>query len=873
MIKMIGKPVSNDAVKAKIISAMINYDDLDYRIDDVLTDWKWCERTSMLYHSEWRKARSAFYHNTFIEKDGILGNVHEEMKNMSDKYGRYSMTFNTLMRMVSIVKLDNATIKAVISNETSDPPAFDHSLRASENIRRLEMRKDIVKVMKSRECKEIEKILETGRSYFRKLCEKDHHNRIGEVTLLSNGTTTGLEADGFNLSDIMGNIYAPADNRMDEFVGIAEYFGCMSDYSEMSDFVWLETGDRIPRYTGGERICVPDKDGKIREVYRLYPWVQILSKSIHHHMDKIAKMLDGNYTYSHKKWITNLTERGWHKDKFILCTDMTKYSDTLDRSFILEILCEMGIPEEVLLQIDRLFSLDILDKVRGRTFTGTAATYQGQYADFPFITIVNLVIQSYIYYKSGRKCKVGYKAAVGDDTGMVFEEDFLDIIDLVEDAYASVGININKEKTTMLREGKGRIEFVKIEITKRGITPHMNPASFYKADTDQMVRDIFDNVSLTIQEKENFLIALFGKEPAKRLMELSRINGGIKDDPIEASDIIMMYNKQTQIRFLIGRDTNELISWLNVVEGRLKDIGYKISDTVLIGFMNKDILENKSMIELDIDEQIKLSMISVYKGSNIKAWNASIYRCLGKRPSELERNYDNYLKSCKYDKELVEVWEVIKHYSTAESDRRKKEMQESRRISVYEPIMLGLMDVVNTKNTFRFLYPEQFYDSVAEYRLRANDIQLERNYVIARETMIRDGVLKKSTNGIDNNYNISYQNRIGRLYESDRSRIPSGESILRDYVRDNRLNWDYLKTMRMFEIVAKGHLEISEVVELTEDLQDIGRDKIVMELVKDKFEGKTEEKGESEEDMRNRGEEHKTSNSAETWDFEKSNRF
>lgn len=690
---------------------------------------EWAVRAARLYPAEWREARSAINHDYDIElTTDTLSRIYNRMRDWKAAHGYRSWIFNTLIRVLSIAKLTQNQVTDIIGRASYDPPAFDPLMRYTETKETMDMRHKMENIISKRKCKGVNRILDKGREIVDRLIGGTNRSYY----VLSNGSSTGMQHMGQNVIDIMGNVLKPEGVELyGRFKNIIAMFGLLNDYSEDNEMIWLSVDKGTYDITGGEIVHIPDKDAKIREVYMMHPWIQIISKSAHYWFDRIAKGLEGNYTYGHRDWIRNIISKGWHQTKYIVSTDITKFSDTLDRSFILFILKEMGFPESVLSELDDLYSMPIIDKTRRKLYKDTMATYQGQYGDFPLITIANLVIQELIYYIAGQPKGKGYCAAVGDDTGLVFDECLENLMDIIEMCYAAAGMNISRYKTSIMDRGKGRIEFVKLNVDSEGIIPFINPRSFLEGGIDQIVREVFDMEWLPKDMIYNIFARIFDDESAKRLTELSIINGGISDHIIQEEDVLLFVNRLIRVRELLGRETTDLEAWLDKVDTLLRENGYDLSDTSLVGFLNKEGIELLQRDESrDVSDLIKMTILNTYKLGFSCKFKHHPSVMIGHKPSDLKYHYnlpESHPDRVRYKAEL---WAQIESYESEEAVRKRKESKLNRKVSTYESLMKGYMSFPVSHSILQYLGYHGYYPSdMVEFRRVQMDYSLARDRI------------------------------------------------------------------------------------------------------------------------------------------------
>lgn len=763
------------------------------------TIWDWSLRVSGLYPSDWREVKSNIMHGVEgVVYGGHQLQIYNLLYDLMNKYGRESLTFNTVIRAVAHVKLSMRAVQERKKLDNSKPPAFDERLRAEVTDERLRMREELYDIIRTRGHKEINVILQKGRKIFNEY----NMGKEPEIVLLKNGSSSHVEDRGYNMCDIAMNIMRPEDGRMDKFLEVSTYFGVENDFDELGDLVYLPLNKERATDTGGDHMYIPDKDGKEREVYRIHAYYQIISKGAHICFDRIAKGLRGNYTYDHRGWIRNLIAKGWNKDKVIVCTDMSKYSDTLDRDFIMFLLREMGCPDAIVDSLDELYSLPIRDTTHNRVLTGTRATYQGQYGDFPLITIANLVLQSFVYYKLGEVERPGYKAAVGDDTGMIFENYHENMIEVIKDVYGCVGVNINTTKTSMIVFGEGRGEFVKLEFGANGIIPFVNPRSIEMANIDQICRDILDMEMAGYDVKERMAICLLGRERADRLMRLSKINGGISDHPITEEDLSIHMTKNMRIRELLGRREDELRIWLDKVEKDLEKDGNNLYMTPLRGFVNQEMMDNSHLYD-DPNEIVKLAVLNMFKVGYSVDVDTDLRNAIGKIPSELKSKYDDWKESGRDPEKRnddVKLWELIEAYETQEAIRKRKEAQDKRKVSVYLPMLDNDLYTGGLDEYNKIMYTTMYVKSVEEYARVKEDMMKRKEASQAYSVLSTLGLLRHIDAFGKSYWYITWEGAMYRLYYVDWNSkyhlMP--RSKFDDMCYKYKLRWEYNKVIDLF---------------------------------------------------------------------------
>lgn len=725
-----------------VVKAMLDYDGLQIDPEKVWEDWRWAKRVGVAHPSKCRAVKSSIMNDLDDQKtfDEDTIKIYDRFYKMMDTYGRDSLTFNTMIRSVSLAEYSMKQVRDMRLKDKSLPPAFDSTKRAPVNSESLKVRK------------ELENYVTNGSSFLlyqvRDLFRREL-NRLDKssytYSLLTNGTTTTIEWHGIDMNDILGVVFIPEELIDNEhLLRLGKFFKVLNCGSSDLSYIELPHCEKYS-LTGGDHMEIPDKDGKIREVYRMYPWIQVVSKAIHRFLDHIARELEGNYTYKHREWLHRAVKEGWNKTKYLIGTDMTKYSDTLDRSFIMFLLKSFGLPERIVESIDWLYSQGIYDDLLGQIYKHTDATYQGQYGDFPMITIANLILQDFVYYKENMAHKEGYSAGVGDDTGMIFDYYKESIMDTVVQVYGSVGVRINVSKTGELKDGVGRIDFVKLELTGDKIVPFLNLRSIEKNNIDSFIRDVFELESSTKEQKFRILEIVFGREARDRLEDLSIINGGLNNRPLENRDIIFYVNRTQQLHSLMGYEPDETQRGLKEIRRYLLedciDSPIYLQETALNGYcsLSKEEIENSDMDS--IDDNIVLNILNMTRLGLNHGTMKNYQSWLGKVPLDLKAEYDKSDSDITKNQEYSDMWEEIQAYETFAAKRKSEQAKTRRKISTMLPILNGLYDVVEDMklpdnmyyNELELKTLEDYEKSVVPYKAKRNkDIICNRLQGVAR---------------------------------------------------------------------------------------------------------------------------------------------
>jgi hypothetical protein len=432
--------------------------------------------------------------------------------------------------------------------------------------------------------------------YLQSLCRKATLKIPNEqIIKLVNGSSTRIVDNGININDILSIAFADPD--------IVAMFPETIRFFHITNFEYeyLEVSDHGQ---GGDHMLIADKEYKTREVYRMTSTVQVISKAVHTLLDTIARKIPGNYTYNHTGFLKKSIELGRIHKGNLVSTDMSKYSDTLDRRLIMGILEKIGLPPKVVSELDVLYSLPIKDKHTTRIFSDTNATYQGQYGDFPMITITNLYLQCCVRDRMGRHSLMEMyndNAAVGDDTCFYFPDGDPEVqLNTIIDIYGKAGVNINRTKTHILANGIGSIDFVKRVVDKDGIIPYWIPNLLVSEErSDEGVREVYRYYDET-GDRSTCLKVLnqvcgWSIEESTKLMNLHRINGGIREDSITEEDLMLYMARVIDLDYSTRLSDNGSKRWLSNFREGLKEQGLNLFNTPFMAYYTHyDSLEDEN---------------------------------------------------------------------------------------------------------------------------------------------------------------------------------------------------------------------------------------------------------------------------------------
>lgn len=561
-----------------------------------------------------------------------------------DRYGEYSTEYTSICKMIVPFELPRSEIIREVKKDGELPAAFNQSLIAESHYWDAHICSFASEAVggylndpelvggKYLNCRRLaRKISRRFSQYMNKLGKKGK-----KLYLLKNGSHTRFK-DGPDLQDINGMIYITRD----ELERVKTAWKPIIDYFRIANFddsLAMIIAENVPEGTYGSINYAPDDSGKKRISYCIDPAVQVVSKAIHEALDYAVKDLACNGTYRQMTLPRNMIWRGYHKTALCVSTDMTKYSDTLQFTYIEDMLRVLGIPEDVVLAIRDLYTLPMWDSVLRKVTPRTTASYQGQYGDFPMITLVNLWNQCLVYdfvnynygchyvveldLKKDRKTGklVSYNStnsAVGDDTMLIFPNppDCLNadiVFNVIRAVFNRCGVNINKSKTHILDRGKGCCDFVKRVITCDGLVPYFRVEGICGSFDEQcaeLLRFYRDNI-ISEEEFLRYCVHFLGEKNGHELYNLHPINGGVIDRPINELDLKRFIRRNESLNcFYSNRHDDELRLWIKHIEAE----GIDLSETALVGFVDRYAIEadvafsdteDGSELILDVDDHI-----------------------------------------------------------------------------------------------------------------------------------------------------------------------------------------------------------------------------------------------------------------------------
>lgn len=645
-------------------------DNIDISMDEISKVLNVCSYHAKTNPDRYREAR-----HDIISRHVTEGYEDHPLYYIYKKYGYRSVIMGTAAKMVSMTKLTREEMNRKLVGYI--PPAFDVGLMYGKSVKK---EHNAFKLLdKWREIPLLRDMIFHLRDTRKKYLEKYSNEK--RIMLLNNGSSQSWCSGTVNITDVMSNIYCYqplSDPYLDcemSFSHLKDLVGLRNSRDDNDPFAYIEVTDQWKDH-GFKVIAIPDKDGKVRIIFLGRADVQTLSKCLHEMWDLTARVMPGNYTYNHKDWIKNIIDKGWNKDKYILGTDISKFSDTFMRTYLLKILEKAGYTQDELREIDMLYSLPV-ENLDGTILSNTLASYQGQYGDFPLITIGNLSLQYMVYYVLNMKYFPGCNGAVGDDTGFVFDYFRQDIENTIIEIYGSTGMKINKLKTGSIYQDRttgkqtGVVDFVKLRFDSEGILPFIEPKPYYEKDFDQAIRDIYDSIFFSDDYKRQLFELLFSTQAAESLMNKSIINGGISKRVIEVADVEELLTNRIRLTALDSLKFGSFYTWMNQATKELNESGFGWKDTVFSETREaKERLKELSdaVNNFEITQEEAEQMFEVYVGLiaakvhqvGSKYGSKDYRKLIGKDPVAIYENHKKRQNLERYDEELEEYYLIIK---------------------------------------------------------------------------------------------------------------------------------------------------------------------------------------------------------------------
>lgn len=626
---------------------------------------------------------------------------------MIKKYGLMSIQVQSVMKMVVDMEWSSEEVKRRARESGELPPAFNKSLIAvpdSRMSKRGDMSQEEYDLLRSvdkfvSETWSWESLPDTQKSkhpnldrliklmsrYYRRYMRKLRPR----MYVLRNGSSTAF-TDQYNIYDINGVVYMTpeeSDAVDTRWNAIIEHF-MIKNFSEDNTFIEQES-----KSTYGTVNCAPDDSGKTRISFCIDPCVQVISKAIAKCFDYVSRKIGNNCTKDQQRVIRNILKKN---PNHVISTDMSKYSDTLQIKYILAMLRIIGVPCDVLAQMEDLFTLPMHYSILGVDTGRTSASYQGQYADFSLITMMNIWIQCCIfdfvgeyYDMTSTNCTSG---AVGDDTVMSFWHEHRFLFSIVKCAYNCVGVNINKSKTHEMHYGKGYIDFIKRIVTRHGLVPYFRLIALLSDNRNDHIEEALrfcrDNLIDNEEDMRKYLLWLSESE-MEFLVQLHPICGGVIDRPITERDLAMYQKRQEMLghKYRV-RASDDIRHWIDKMHAE----GLMLYDTCLIGFVEnwEDYFDDPDSWS-EVDEWGDLIEKPVLTGEDLE--NEIVDKIL----NCYSYGYEDTDISCLFD--LIGLtWAQIQHWRQYEkvkdylnsylmSETYRYHEKRARKIDVYDRLM------------------------------------------------------------------------------------------------------------------------------------------------------------------------------------------
>lgn len=729
--------------------------------DEAAKEMEVLVRKAKLDPKSYRDARAEFRHHREM---GVRKEMYRQLikylSKLEDKYGYRSLPFQYMLEAVSCVtRTSDQVRKEYVRNP--NPPAYDKSRRSPYSIRPedadedeaplanlgREMRRAFFKWIDTTNdpvIEQIKKVLHNPREY------TDGNGQIRlkskRYVLTRNGSSSGIVFKGDKLMDIEAQCFKT--DTVDEHVypNISDYFGILN-LSPEDPAVYLQLEDTQEGCLGFHTV-VPDKDGKSREVYYFLPVIAAVGKGIADALDKGMRLLPGIYTYDQKLWIEEALDRNWNNLGMIITVDMEKFSDTIVRSYLMTLLVHLGIPKKVVREMDDLYSLPIWDTILNKSLGVHEVVLQGEYSVFMIMSLLNLCLQRYIIWAVDNKVwdqiplSVSrlLSAVLGDDTALKFEStDFPRAWKLINDQYGAFGMMINDLKSDHIINGVGQGDFAKTHFDKYGIIDHLNPKNVDHRNIDGIINDILW-MSKSTKYKRRMLESLFDKEIAANIMDLSIINGGSNDRPIEIRDVYYLINNVQKLN-LQYREMDQLEEErvIDNISLEYRKLGLGLINSPLYYYVDKslrDPLEN-----MNKDEQDDLIKVSVLNADTIgmDLDYDLLPSLVGKIPSELHHAYANS-RLFGYETEDSRLWGCMREYDQFVAKRKSE--KKGNFSSLYLSCMNGAKETMEAgyykvpfakvsgiKNMDDYRKQEKAYKSGITYRImRSENIWIYREW-------------------------------------------------------------------------------------------------------------------------------------------------
>lgn len=183
-----------------VCQAMLDFDNLDVsKLDQLIEDWNWTGRVAVAHHVTFREVKGDILHDIpedecSIEDDYLA--IKDRLRDMMNRYGRDSLTFNTLIRSVSMARLTNKQVTDIYRKSKGVPPAFDPNKPAEDNKYRRRLRHEFFHWLRVTNDPDINQM----KAMFKKVSSAYKYKKK-EIITLNNGTTTSIQWRGHNISE------------------------------------------------------------------------------------------------------------------------------------------------------------------------------------------------------------------------------------------------------------------------------------------------------------------------------------------------------------------------------------------------------------------------------------------------------------------------------------------------------------------------------------------------------------------------------------------------------------------------------------------------------------------------------------------------
>lgn len=690
-------------------------------------DMERCIKAAKRFPKDYRDVRASFRHHRDMgsRSEGYM-KIHSLLEGFGDTYGYRSLAFQTLLEAVNCVELSrdqvlrkwqkskiapayNPGIRSGLSTKATDdngiPISLDKFLSMNPSLSKIEY--DLAIQGYNRRCALLNWVSITPDPVIQKVKDiirnprgvkgKDG-KRIYRFSRLTNGSSAGIRVWDTDIMDIEAQCFDGGFNT--DFPAIKRYFG-IANYDEDTDSYFYIPLNNQWKGADGKHNVIPDKDGKSREVYIINWMFQCILKACVQRWDRDMREVPGIFTYKQGDWLDHVMEFEWNKRMFIVTVDMEKFSDTIVREYLLELLYTLGLPKSVCNELNEILAPSIYDPTLDENMGSNDVVLQGQYLVFMIMSLLNLCIQRFIiYHFEGDKIReytedfINYcNAVLGDDTGMVFTSGKLrdTITEYIKSTYGSFGMVINELKSDTIDKGVGQGDFAKEHFDCIGFIDHLNVKNVENQNLDGIINDILTLKGHSIEYKEKMINSLFGESAAYEILHLNKINGGLLNAPISEEDVNIYINNLTRINLVMR---NQSVAEEQTVLKRLaieyRKYGFSLRNSPLLEFVP----ENKnSLMDLPEDESDQIIMGYVLQtdriGSDINL--DLIRKSVGEVPSDMEKTWkEERFRSNKSMNSLI--WNEFLKFDAFMAKRKMG--KKGRYSSIYAPCINGSIDLM-----------------------------------------------------------------------------------------------------------------------------------------------------------------------------------